>query len=87
MKTKKQLKNRILSLVLALVMVVGMLPMSTLTAFAADDDQTTENITCYCVEKCTEDTLNVWCDVCGVQGEDACRGGADEAVTYQETDG
>ena len=37
MKTKNQLTSRILSLVLALVMVVGMLPMTALTAYAATE--------------------------------------------------
>ena len=37
MKMKKQLTNRILSLVLALVMVVGLLPMTALTAYAATE--------------------------------------------------
>ena len=37
MKTKFKNSNRILSFVLSLVMVVGLLPMSTLTAFAADE--------------------------------------------------
>ena len=37
MKTKNQLRNRILSLVLTLVMVVGMLPMTALTAYAATE--------------------------------------------------
>ncbi len=36
MKTKTKLTNRILSLVLAFVMVMGMLPLSSLTALAAD---------------------------------------------------
>ena len=35
MKTKTQFTNRILSLVLALVMVVGLLPMTSMTAYAA----------------------------------------------------
>ena len=35
MKTKKQFTNRILSLVLALVMVAGLLPMTMMTAYAA----------------------------------------------------
>lgn len=38
-----------------------------------------ENPQCFCVEKCTEDTVNVWCDVCGVQGLEAC-----EAKTEQD---
>lgn len=37
MKTKKQFTNRILSLVLALVMVVGLMPMTSLTAYAATE--------------------------------------------------
>lgn len=37
MKTKNQLTSRILSLVLALVMVVGLLPMTALTAYAATE--------------------------------------------------
>ena len=31
-----------------------------------------ENPVCTCAEKCVE--ANVWCDVCGVQGVDACEG-------------
>ena len=41
-----------------------------------------ENPQCYCAEKCTEDTLNIWCDVCGVQGVSACQG-EDTAVAYE----
>ncbi len=37
MKTKTQFTNRILSLVLALVMVLGMVPMTALTAYAATE--------------------------------------------------
>ena len=40
-----------------------------------------ENPQCFCAEKCTDDTLNVWCDVCGMQGVSACQG-EDTAVTY-----
>jgi len=43
MKTKKQFTNRILSLVLALVMVAGLLPMNVLKASAADSS--TESVT------------------------------------------
>ena len=43
-----------------------------------------ENPQCYCAEKCTEDTLNVWCDVCGVQGVSTCQG-EDAAVAYDTT--
>ena len=32
--------------------------------------------------KCTDDTLNVWCDVYGVQGVSACQG-EDTAVAYE----
>ena len=43
-----------------------------------------ENPECTCVEKCNHDTLNVWCDVCGVHGLDACEGqGA--TVNYETT--
>ena len=41
-----------------------------------------ENPQCFCAEKCTDDTLNVWCDVCGVQGVSACQG-EDTAVAYE----
>lgn len=41
-----------------------------------------ENPECYCVEKCTEDILNVWCDVCGVQGSAVCKGADEEAVVF-----
>ena len=41
-----------------------------------------ENPQCICAEKCTEDTLNVWCDVCGMQGVSACHG-EDTAVAYE----
>lgn len=33
-----------------------------------------ENPECFCVEKCTGDSFNVWCDVCGIQGAEACTG-------------
>lgn len=33
-----------------------------------------EHPECFCVEKCTEDTVNVWCDICGVQGIEQCQG-------------
>ena len=42
MKTKTQFTNRILSLVLALVMVLGMMPMMSLTAFAATPSEAIE---------------------------------------------
>ena len=32
-----------------------------------------ENPQCFCSEKCSEETLNYWCDVCGVQGVAACK--------------
>lgn len=41
-----------------------------------------ENPQCYCAEKCTEDTLNVWCDVCGIQGVSACQG-EDTVIAYE----
>ena len=40
-----------------------------------------ENPVCTCAEQCTGDTLNVWCDVCGVQGAVACEG-EDRAQSY-----
>lgn len=43
-----------------------------------------ENPQCYCAEKCTEDTLNIWCDVCGVQGVSACQG-EDTAMTMADS--
>ena len=39
-----------------------------------------ENPQCFCAEKCTDDTLNVWCDVCGMQGVSACQGEDTAAV-------
>ena len=47
MKTKKQFTNRILSLVLALVMVLGMLPISSLTMYAAENTSTAPTINLY----------------------------------------
>jgi len=42
-----------------------------------------ENPVCTCAEKCTEDTLNVWCEVCGLQGVEFCEG--EEVIsTYEE---
>ena len=42
-----------------------------------------ENPQCFCGEKCTEETLNYWCDVCGVQGVAACQAAEEEtAVVY-----
>ncbi len=52
MKTKKQLTNRILSLALTFVLVLGMLPMSSLIAFAADETPTA----IYVKETTTSDT-------------------------------
>ena len=49
MKTKTQFTNRILSLVLSIMMVISMLPMNTLTAFAADG--TTNTITDFSVTR------------------------------------
>ena len=43
-----------------------------------------ENPQCTCAEKCTDNTLNVWCDVCGMQGVSACQG-EDTAVAYATT--
>lgn len=42
-----------------------------------------ENPQCFCAEKCTDDTLNIWCDVCGVQGVSACQG-TDTAAIYAD---
>ncbi len=42
-----------------------------------------ENPQCFCAEKCTDDTLNVWCDVCGVQGVSACQGTDTAKITYE----
>lgn len=42
-----------------------------------------ENPVCICAMKCSEDTLNVWCDICGVQGVSACQG-EDTAVVYDD---
>ncbi|MBR3832849.1 MAG: leucine-rich repeat protein [Lachnospiraceae bacterium] len=44
-----------------------------------------ENPQCFCAEKCTDDTLNVWCDVCGVQGVSACQGDFDSATSFAST--
>ncbi len=44
-----------------------------------------ENPQCYCAEKCTEDTLNIWCDVCGMQGVSACQGDFDSATSFAST--
>ena len=42
-----------------------------------------ENPQCFCVEKCTEETLNYWCDVCGIQGVAVCQAAEEEtAVVY-----
>ncbi len=40
-----------------------------------------ENPVCYCAEKCTKDTVNVWCDVCGIDGIETCKG-EDTAEAY-----
>ena len=58
MKTKKQFTNRILSLVLSIMMVVSMLPMSALTASAADGDA------CASTVDCTGAYVNGFCTVC-----------------------
>ncbi len=44
-----------------------------------------ENPQCYCAEKCTDDTLNIWCDVCGMQGVSACQGDFDSATSFAST--
>ncbi len=66
------MKKRIFSMLLAIVMVVGLLPTA---ALAAEDPQ------CFCAAKCTDDNLNIWCDICGVLGAAACLG-EDTAVPY-----
>ena len=58
MKTKNQFTNRILSLVLSIMMVVSMLPMSALTASAADGDA------CASTVDCTGAYVNGFCTVC-----------------------
>ena len=58
MKTKKQITNRILSLVLSIMMVVSMLPMSALTASAADETA------CESTSGCTGTYDNGFCTVC-----------------------
>ena len=35
-----------------------------------------ENPQCFCVEKCTEDSVNEWCDVCYGVGVEGCKGEA-----------
>ena len=74
MKTRN-LKTKTLSILLAVVMLFGMLPMSV---FAAEP--TTEVPTCYCVEKCTEDSANESCDICAADYT-ACTG-EDSAAAY-----
>ena len=58
MKTKKIFTNRILSLVLALMIVVGLVPMNVLTASAADE------IACESTSGCTGTYDNGFCTVC-----------------------
>lgn len=41
-----------------------------------------ENPECFCGEKCTEDNINVWCDVCGFDYTKC--GGTDTAAVYAE---
>lgn len=49
--------------------------------YACEECSQSNDAVCTCAEKCTEDNVNIWCDVCGVQGADACEGN-DTATTY-----
>ncbi len=62
---------------LTLAMLFTMLPGLTVTAWAAE----TDDPRCYCAEACTEDNLNIWCDICGALGASACLGEG-EAAAY-----
>lgn len=44
-----------------------------------------ENPECSCARECTEDNLNIWCDVCGVQGTEACIAGKEEYAVASVT--
>lgn len=90
--------KKILSLLMCALMLVSMLPVSafadescTCGSDEADSHSTgcalytaPENPQCFCVEKCTEGTVNEWCHVCGVQGAAACKGGADKGNVFVE---
>ena len=58
MKTKFKISNRILSLVLAFVMVLSMMPMSSFTAFAAEGEA------CVSTTDCTGTYANGICSAC-----------------------
>ncbi|MBQ8237468.1 MAG: hypothetical protein IJZ39_04915 [Oscillospiraceae bacterium] len=50
---------------------------------AASEESSEPAPVCYCVEKCTAESFNEYCDVCGF-GYAACAGGTDEGVTYAD---
>ena len=56
------MKNRLLSLAMALCMVLSLLPA---TAFA---DENAETPVCTCEEACTADAMDAECPVCGAEG-------------------
>ena len=58
MRRKTQLINRIFSLVLVFAMVVCMLPLSSVTAFAADGDA------CESTSGCSGSYINGFCTDC-----------------------
>ena len=87
--TKTRNKLKIMGLVLALVMMVSLLGLFSLTASAAaaaseeaPEESSDPAPVCTCAEACTTENFNEYCDVCGVDYSKCT--GTDTAVQYAE---
>ena len=87
--TKTRNKLKIMGLVLALVMMVSLLGLFSLTASAAaaaseeaPEESSDPAPVCTCAEACTTENFNEYCDVCGFDYT-ACTG-TDTAAAYAE---
>ena len=88
--TKTRNKLKIMGLVLALVMMVSLLGLFSLTASAAaaaseeaPEESSDPAPVCTCAEACTTENFNEYCDVCGFDYT-ACTG-TDTAALYEDT--
>lgn len=76
---KAKIRRRILSFLLAVCM---MIPCFSVQSYATENTEpSNEAATCTCAEKCVGDSINEYCDVCGVDYS-GCTG-EDVAVVYE----
>lgn len=80
---KAKIRRRILSFLLAVCM---MIPCFSVESYATENTEPSNEVaTCTCAEKCVEDSINEYCDVCGVD-YNGCTG-EDAAVVYEGEEG